>query len=71
MTRDMLFQSCDQRLFSVAALIVERPLDSRTTTSTRLYDCKNVVVSKQVKTTVGVFAFSISEKAQLPAIRIT
>ena len=28
-------------------------------------------MSKQVKTTVAVFAFSINENAQLPAIRIT
>ena len=33
--------------------------------------CKNVVVSKQVKITVAVLVFSISQKAQLLAIRIT
>ena len=33
--------------------------------------CKNVVVSKQVNNTVAVGHFSISKKAQLPAIRIT
>ena len=31
----------------------------------------NVVLSKQVKNTVAVWHFSIKNKAQLPAIRIT
>ena len=33
--------------------------------------CKNFVLSKQVKNTVAAWHFSISKKAQLPAIGIT